>query len=61
MKGCNLPPRLHAKEIEHAKIGSPLLLTSYLEITGELAAISLGRVSKTEGVLHFSRVSELIS
>lgn len=61
MKGYNLLPRLHTKEIEHAKIESPLLLTSYLEITGELAAISLGRVSKAEGALYFSRVSESIS
>lgn len=48
MKGYNILQCLHAKQIEHAKIGNLLLLTSYLEITEELAAISLGRVSKAK-------------
>lgn len=61
MKGYNLLQCLHAKQIEHAEIGNLLILTSYLDITGELAAISLGRVSKAEGTLHFSKVSESIS
>ena len=61
MKGYTLLQCLHAEEIEHAKIGSLLILTGYLEITEELAAISLGRVSKAEGTLHFSKVSESVS